>query len=256
MTDDPLTHDAAIYFRDQLREARALALRDAEAFDELLFTVERLGSALTSTTNTLGHSTYQTAIARIAQRSPLADKIPMQWRECHIPFQALYKSVRDARNDALHQGAFARHLTVHATQLAIVLEDALVQDSTTVGDYMVQNPVRAALWQPVGFIRQAMLTSSFSYLPVLIERDQQVMWYLISDYAVAQYLRSGNRRDRLATPLSDALDAGIEPAPAPLCTPDTSIEVALVESKGGPILVHRKDDERNLLGIVTPFDLL
>jgi len=52
------------------------------------------------------------------------------------------------------------------------------------------------------------------------------------------------------------VDAGIELAPAPLCTPDTSIEVALVESKGGPILVHRKDDERNLLGIVTPFDLL
>jgi len=164
MADDPLTHDAAMYFRDQLREARALALRDAEAFDELLFTVERLGSALTNTTNTLGHSTYQKAIAKIAQRSSLADEIPGQWRECYIPFQVLYESVRDARNDALHQGALARHLTIHATQLAIVLEDALVQDSTTVGDYMVQNPVRAALWQPVGFIRQAMLSAGLAQL--------------------------------------------------------------------------------------------
>ncbi len=150
---NPLAHDAAIYFRNQLRGARALALRDAEAFDELLFSVERLGSALTNTIGALGHSKYQSAIAEVARQSPLAEEIPSQWREYHTPFHILYESVRAARNDALHQGAFARHLTVHAIQLAIVLEDALMQNLTTVGDYMVQNPVYAATWQPVGFIR-------------------------------------------------------------------------------------------------------
>jgi len=96
---------------------------------------------------------YQSAIAEVAQQSPLAEEIPSQWRQYYTPFHILYESVRAARNDALHQGAFARHLTVHAIQLAIVLEDALMQNLTTVGDYMVQNPVYAATWQPVGFIR-------------------------------------------------------------------------------------------------------
>ena len=41
------------------------------------------------------------------------------------PFSRLYDLVQDARNDALHQGAFARHLTIHAIGLALILEDAL-----------------------------------------------------------------------------------------------------------------------------------
>lgn len=263
MKTNPLTRDAAVYFRDQLREARAIALRDAEAFEEIVYSVERLGSTLTNRIGTLGSHEYRTAIAQLARQSPLAEELPLQWRDCHIPchipFQALYRSVQDARNDALHQGAFARHLTIHAVQLALVLEDALVHDLTTVGDYMVPNPVCAAGWQPVGFIRQAMLANSFSYLPVRIESSQQVAWHLISDYAVAQYLQNGNRDDRkkrLATLLRDALGAGIEPVLAPMCTADTPIADALTKSKGGPVLVHRKDSIDELLGIVTPFDLL
>jgi len=36
-----LDHEAAIYFRDQFREARAKALRDAEGFQEVLFVLEK-----------------------------------------------------------------------------------------------------------------------------------------------------------------------------------------------------------------------
>ena len=35
---------SALFFRNQLREARAQALRDAEDFHDLLFTFERLGA--------------------------------------------------------------------------------------------------------------------------------------------------------------------------------------------------------------------
>ena len=38
----------------------------------------------------------------------------------------LYDLVRNARNDAMHEGAFARNLAVHLVQLSVMLEDALV----------------------------------------------------------------------------------------------------------------------------------
>jgi len=38
--------EATLYFRDQLRSARATALRDSEAFDEIIFVLERLGEYL------------------------------------------------------------------------------------------------------------------------------------------------------------------------------------------------------------------
>ena len=87
----------------------------------------------------------------------------------------------------MHQGAFARHLTVHAIELAIVLEDALTQlKNPMVSNFMVRNPVCAEMWQPVGLIRQQMLVNSYSYLPVLRENH----WYLISDADIAMYLLS------------------------------------------------------------------
>jgi hypothetical protein len=49
-----LNREVALHFRDQLREARALALRDSEAFDEILFVFERLGAYLYGATGDLG----------------------------------------------------------------------------------------------------------------------------------------------------------------------------------------------------------
>ena len=39
----------AIYFRDLFREARAKAYRDAEAFHEILYAIEKFGIRLTNT---------------------------------------------------------------------------------------------------------------------------------------------------------------------------------------------------------------
>jgi hypothetical protein len=44
----------AFNFRDQLRQAREYALRDAEAFGEIIFVVERLGSFLFGRIENLG----------------------------------------------------------------------------------------------------------------------------------------------------------------------------------------------------------
>jgi hypothetical protein len=148
-----LSRAAAISFAGQLRLARHSALGDAEGFDEIIHTVERLGSYLTKekfgdlgANGDLGK--YTNALAKLASNSGLAH-VP-DHQELLTPFDRLYELVRMARNDAMHQGVFARHHTVHATELAIILEDALTQfKNPTVGDFMVRNPVCAEVWQPV-----------------------------------------------------------------------------------------------------------
>ena len=112
-----MKHDATIYFQDQFRGARARAFRDAEAYQEILFAIERFGSALSGETRALGR--YRKWIVPMAKISPLAEDIPTKHRDWHVPFPTLYDAVKDARNDALHQGASARHLTAHATQIAL-----------------------------------------------------------------------------------------------------------------------------------------
>lgn len=46
MSAGKLTREAAIYFRDALRDARAGALRDAEGYSAILFAIERFGQYL------------------------------------------------------------------------------------------------------------------------------------------------------------------------------------------------------------------
>lgn len=44
---------------------------------------------------------------------------------------------------ALHEGALARHLTVNAIELSVVLEEAIVSELHQVSDFMVRKPVCA-----------------------------------------------------------------------------------------------------------------
>jgi len=243
---------AALAFADQLRNAREAALNDAEAFDGILHTVERLGSFLTQNIGDLGK--YKDELAEIASTSAMAEEVPMCFRGVLTPFSQLFDLVKDARNDALHQGAFARHLTGHAIALALILEDALrTFEVARVSDYMVRNPVCAELWQPIGLIRQQMLASSFSFLPVLNEHQQ---WCFLSDFAIATYLSANRteRKKRLALPLDRA--AEIKLALAECVTEETSVEDALKVLKEAPLLVCRDDNPKRLVGIVTAFDLM
>ncbi len=69
-----LTHEVALHFRDQLRTARAAALRDAEAFPDIVFVLERLGAYLIGRLGDMGQ--YCNEIAGIAAHSPMAVDIP------------------------------------------------------------------------------------------------------------------------------------------------------------------------------------
>jgi len=142
--------EVASHFRDELRVARAAALRDAEAFQAIVLVLERLGGYLEATPRgSLG--TFRDRIAEVACRSPMAVEVPSLLPEFHSQFTSQYEMVREARNAAFHEGALARHLTVNAVQLSLVLEEALMQGYLSVGHFMVRNP--ACAWTAVAMSR-------------------------------------------------------------------------------------------------------
>jgi hypothetical protein len=284
---DTLSRESASYFLRQFRTARTMALRDAEAFDEIIFVVEKIGFAETMggysprcvdsmrkiaggqvTTAVTSCSvkpkpdldTYRQPLDEIAKNSALAYYIPGKHRTWHTPFYNLYEVVRAGRNDAMHQGVFARHLTNHAVELALIFEDALMSSLNVVADFMVREPVCAQQLQPLSFARQQMLANSFSYLPVFIGNK----WKLLSDYNVARFLRTvppeqtavaRERKDRLATLVRDAIAA--DPSiveEAVTVNPDEQVNETIRSINSKPLLVV--DNQNNLVGILTSYDLL
>ncbi len=256
--DSKLTKEVRLSFRDQLREARFKAQKDAEDFEEIVFVLERIGSFLLGSIAGLGR--YARSIVAVTCDSALSSDVPDAWRDLHTPFAKLYDLVRQARNDAMHEGAAARHATTHAIELSLVLENALMNGYDKVGDFMVRNPVCAEMWQPLSFIRQTMLVNSFSWLPVKTRGDFRSAWQLVSDNQVAQYLRLRSNgvpsRDLLVQQLEEAMKLdGIKLIQARMCRATDAVKTLLGGWDGQPVLVTReKADE--LLGILTPHDLL
>jgi hypothetical protein len=257
--EEMMNREALLCFRDQLRYGRAVGVKDAEGFSEILFAVERLGSFLAKEIGTL--NSYLPVLQDLACDSPLARALPKVYPGLHLPFYRLYQLVMQARNDALHQGAYARHLTRHAIELSIVLEDALMDNPGTVAEFMVRDPLCCSLWQPLRFIRQQMLADDFSFLPVQIKNGE---WLLLSDRELARYLRvkAQLRKDRLAKSLDSALTVDernekITLSSADTICPTTPVEAVVQQLQGVPVLVTRDSSQTtDLVGIITAFDLL
>ena len=218
-----MTHKSALYFRDAFREARLKVLANAEHYQELLFVLERLGKHLTGKGMGLGGSELA-ILGLVAKHGTLqgqpAGNLPIQMGTGELDVVELYDLVRRARNDAMHEGAFARNLAVHLVQLSIILEDALVNKAhcKTVKHYMMRHPVCAQPWEPVGFIRQTMLEHSFSFLPVQIKEK----WEIVSDRAVSAYLwqqcMGVGGKKKLERPLQEAIKRAVR-AGAPVRHP-------------------------------------
>ncbi|HEX8197969.1 MAG TPA: hypothetical protein VF571_17385 [Pyrinomonadaceae bacterium] len=253
-----INKDNACHFRDEFRYARAVALKDAEGYQEILFALERLGSFLKEEVAVLGR--YKDEIKVLAGFSPLSFDCNKVW---HSDFTSLYELVKTARNDALHQGAIARHLTESAVKLALIIEDAIEEKAELmeVKDYMVRNPVCADKWQPLSYIRQQMLINSFSFLPFF----QEAEWHFVSDCNLAKYLNSpcncekkkcDCRKVRLAQSLFDAINKGLVPESSQTVNYSYSINQVLTEFNGKPILVFDNKLPNVLLGIITSFDIL
>jgi hypothetical protein len=262
-----LTEDQSIFFRNEFRKAREKVIEDSENYSEILFCLEKFGSFLIKEISTL--SKYQSSIQHFACESPLAKFVPDKVSSFHIPFYRLYQIVMQARNDALHQGAYARHLSKHAVELCIVLEDSLMSNLENANEIMVRDPICCNLWQPISLIRQQMLANSFSFLPFKNGNDE---WHFVSDLSIAKFLavKADQRKDRLVMSLSVALNQKtnnsnitgfiFESINAVKLSPVSSREEIIskleTQSYYAPVLITAKGGQEDLLGIITPFDLL
>jgi len=256
-----LDHFQARYMRDQLVAARDAAFRDAEGFQDVLFTLEKIGQFLSGKTGTL--ATYKPAIEGLASQSCLAYEIPrsQHGHGWHTSFGDLYDLVRKARNEAMHQGSYARHLTDYSVRLSLILEDALMTSGSTATDFMVSNPVVAFPWQPVSYLREQMLTHGFSFIPIRISEEAGSEWQLLAECSVAKYLRAFNcentRKKRLATQIKEAISSkDLELLPAITIDPHSSIDEVISKLDGKPVLVVNKSNPEVLIGIITAFDIM
>src|SRR5262249_22451870 len=98
-----MERDVAMHFRDQLRTARAAALRDAEAFQEIVIAIERLGAFLSGRIGDLGK--YASIVKTQAVKSFMAEEVPGACPDFHQRFETKYDLVRQGRNSAIHEGA-------------------------------------------------------------------------------------------------------------------------------------------------------
>lgn len=131
----------------------------------------------------------------------------------------------------------------------------------TVGDYMVKEPVSVEPWQPVARARQLMLMHSFSFLPVFIGKK----WMLVSETAMAKYLRKKSKKTRLANTIEAAATTGevsdrLALLPAKIVKIQQNVtslleDIALNDSTRLWLVVEGEEDKR-LVGVLSPFELL
>lgn len=266
MVSTPLSTDERLFYRDRLRAARYSALADAEGFSEICFAIEALGMRLKGKKATINK--YRTELIDLANTVPIKDALAQQYPGCFSQINALYSTLHEARNDAMHTGAYARHATASAIELCIHLEEALMTPLPKPGkvsDYMVRSVVHVEAWHPVAHARQRMLTHSFSFLPVNIGQQ----WKLVSELAVAKFLPNSladeQRKLRLAMPIEQARGDGLELLPAEIAKVDDDIDTLLTSAKPGstPTLwlvvgEHSPNGQKAapLLGVLTPFELM
>jgi hypothetical protein len=250
------------HYRDRLREARYAALANAEGFDEICFALEALGLRLLGRQGDLGK--YEDRIGSYACKSTVLNDLAKSKPCWFKTFEALYETVRRARNDSMHSGAYARNATAAAIELCIGLEEALmIKARRTIGNLMVKSPVTIAPWQPVAYARQVMLMHSFSFLPIWHENR----WWLLSELSLAKFLNVSNtqRKTLLGLTIEEAsnhhpmLDLRVIDDNR-LYTTDTTIDEVLEHSTviAVPtlwlVIDHKRKD--HLAGVLSPFELM
>jgi CBS-domain-containing membrane protein len=239
-------------FLRRLRAARALILRDAESFGEASTVLEHIGQAIGGRIGK-GLKDYEVPILKLA-------------REVHgieeDSVRRLFNVVREARNRSIHDGAYARHLSSRLVDLLLILEEATMTNMDRVEDLMVRNPVFAESWHLVSYVRQMMLTNSFTWIPIYQRKDGEGRWMLLRDSTLMRWIRLQpirlKQKERLAIRIEDAITKhALAVNPANCCNPRTSIAELLAQMNDDPTLVTQMiDGEERLLGIITPFDLL
>ena len=270
-----LEQEPALAFRNAIREARANVLADAEDFQSMIRLIERLANHLCGKDVSLGSKKARMSVLKLFGENA-KEAGASAYGTSLLSASELYELSRHARNDAVHEGVFARNLSQHLVQLSILLEDALVDEalSPRIKHYMTSDPKTAEPWEQVKFVRQRMLANSYSHIPVRIEKS----WKILSDHGIAIYLwgNGAGVKSKLSCRLDSAINAksaGLPVESAKSVAPEDSVDSVLREhseyiKRGLPLLVEEKirangdedgcgrKDENLLIGIVTAFDLL
>ena len=90
-----LTSAQRVEILQQLRDARALLLRDSESFHRASITLEQVGQVLAARIGT-GLGAYRHEIVAHANQV---------WKEPNVDYERLFDVVKRARNTAVHDGA-------------------------------------------------------------------------------------------------------------------------------------------------------
>jgi hypothetical protein len=257
------TIEESVFYRDRLRTARYAALADAEGFAEICFALEALGMRLLGRKETLGQ--YANCLSKLASLVPLRLELSEILPGFFTSFSALYETLRTARNDVMHSGAYARHATSAAIEICIHLEEAVMAASSKnpklIKHFMVKQVVSVEDWQPVAYARELMLTHSFSFLPSFIGNK----WHLISDFSVAAFLSSSadsdDRKKRLSSSILEARTKGLHVIDADVRRANEDVSILLSATTAAPAnqkiwLVADESKPDRLLGILTPFELM
>lgn len=232
----------------RLRDARALILRDTEAFHQAATSLERVGQVLCGQVRN-GLGSYKGVLLELAEHA--ADCDPQE-------VNRLFRVVKDARNMATHEGAWARHLSSRLVDLLLILEKSIQMNMNIVKDIMVRNPQIAEPWHIVSHVRNAMLANSFSCLPILVSNK----WHTVSDLAIMSFLRNpsfhGDLKTRLSYRIDEAIDEGlIKIIKANECNQNSYLQDIYEKMTTEPILVtDTHNDFPIIVGILTAFDLL
>ena len=175
MTLSKLRTAEKVFHLHRLRDARYNALKDAEDFTSICFALEELGCRLKGS-RAMGFGGYEKQYRGL---SVLGGMDPGR-------FAILFDQVRVARNDAAHQGVFARNAARRAIRLCIYIEEILLNELELVGDVMSSGLQMAEPYHTLSHLRELMLSSSFSFLPYRVLEE----YLLVSDLFIAKLLRS------------------------------------------------------------------
>jgi predicted transcriptional regulator len=229
-----------------LRQCRAAVLQDREAFGKAALGLEHIAQFAGAPVGVgLGRS-----------RDKILALVKKEDDETRQKARSLFEAVLEARNMAVHDGAWVRHRSDQLVELLLLLEQATLHELTSIEQVMVGSVAVAEPWHQLAHVRRTMLSNSFSFLPVLMTR-----WQLLSDEAIVAITRveaNETRKARLSLTVEEAVKRHkLRLIDADTVSPDEFVSNLMIKSRTWPVLVTEGGSQNGrLVGIVTPFDLL
>ncbi len=165
--------------------------------------------------------------------------------------------LRQTRNDAAHQGFYARNAAREAVLVALRLEEALnVGWSDIELRHLMSAPITTQPGDTLGDVRRAMLEHAFTAIPARVN-DR---WCLISDRWLASELAGKTKEDRDALLRRKVIGLSADEVERLEVEPQadsTRIGALGAELMNHPLILVVESTKRDVLvGVVAPADLL